>query len=171
MIQRIQTLWLALAVLLSIEAFFFPVAIFEFTYKDGPIPITYKLIPSQSDPIPSQPAWSLLVGNVLVGVICLITIFLYKNRTLQRKILAIAFLLTAIEILLVYFYQLDSGLKQVITYLCQGTPEIIPSTIAGAKITYGFASFFPIVQILCFVFALKGIRKDEALVRSADRIR
>lgn len=171
MIQRIQTLWLALAVLLSVAAFFFPVAIFEFTYKDAAITTIYKLIPSQSALITPEPAWSLLVGNVLVGIISLITIFLYKNRTLQRKILAFSFLIAVIEIALIYLYQLDSGLKQVITYLCQGTPEIIPSTIAAAKITYGFASFFPIVQILCFVFALKGIRKDEALVRSADRIR
>ena len=171
MIQRVQTLWLALAVLLSIAMFFFPLAIFSFHYKEFTIDGVYRLIPSQGSLTQTNIAWSSLITNVLVGIISLITIFLYSNRGLQRKVLAFAFLIALIEIALNYFWQMDAGLKEAVTAICKGTPEIIQSTIDNAKATWGFGMFFPVAQLVFFVFALRGIRKDEAIVRSADRIR
>ncbi len=171
MIQRIQTLWLSLAVLLSIAAFFFPLAMFQFYYKDLPLDAIYKLLPLNTSPYQEIPAWSALITCSLSGVIALIAIFLYKNRPLQMKIVAFAFLFSVIELVLLYFYQLDAGLSDAVTNICKGDPTQIAPTIEKGKTTWGVASFFPIVQIVFYVFALQSIKKDEILVRSSERLR
>ncbi|MGP1515444.1 MAG: DUF4293 domain-containing protein [Bacteroidales bacterium] len=171
MIQRVQTLWLLLAVLLSVAAFFFPIAIFQFPYREHSLDAIYKLLPLNTAPYQYAPAWFSIFFNCITGVITVITIFLYKNRRLQMKVLAFAFLSSLIELAGLYFYQIDAGLTDAISNIYNATPEIIKSTVNVAKTTWGLASFFPIAQIVFFVFALKGIKKDESLVRSADRIR
>lgn len=171
MIQRIQTLWLSLAVLLSAAAFFFPLAVFRFSFKDMQIDHIYSMVSSSKELIQTSPAWAALICCLITALIALITIFLYKNRSLQMKVLAFAFLVSVIELALLYFYQLDAGLKETVSIVCKGTPEVIDSAVQSAKTTWGFASFFPIVQIFLYILALKAIKKDEALVRSADRLR
>jgi hypothetical protein len=44
-------------------------------------------------------------------------------------------------------------------------------TRISAPVDYKIADLFPILQLLFFHLAVRGINKDEALVRSADRIR
>ena len=171
MIQRIQTLWLALIVILSIAAFFFPLAIFQFPFKDMPIDAVYKILPINTQPFQDIVAWSVMIPNCLVAILSLVTIFMYKNRNLQMKIVAFVFLFTVIEIGLLFFYQIDAGLKYAVTSLCKGTPEIIENTVKAAKTTYGMGSYAPIAQLVCLVFARNGIRKDEIKVRQSERLR
>lgn len=171
MIQRIQTLWLSLAVLLSIAAFFFPLAMFQFPYKELPLDAIYKLLPINTSPYQEVPAWSALIMCCLSGIVGLVAIFLYKNRPLQMRIVAFAFLFSIVELALLYFYQIDAGLTTAVTNICKGDPAQIAPTIEAAKTTWGMASFFPIAQIIFYIFALQAIKKDEILVRSSERLR
>ncbi|MBR1626514.1 MAG: DUF4293 domain-containing protein [Bacteroidales bacterium] len=171
MIQRIQTLWLSLAVLLCVAAFFFPLAMFGFSYRDISISAIYKLLPVNTAPYQNSPALFALIANCLSGILALVTIFLYKNRRLQMRVLAFAFLFAVMELAVIYFYQLDAGLEEAVTSLYKSTPQAIASAVENARTTWGLASYFPIAQIIFFIFALNGIKKDEALVRSADRLR
>lgn len=41
----------------------------------------------------------------------------------------------------------------------------------GVTTSYEVGSVFPIVALVFLVLALRGIRKDEKLIRSADRLR
>ncbi len=176
MIQRIQTLWLAFAVLLSGAMFFFPLAMYDIPWKEFNVRCTYFLLAeggSGAGLTQSSIAISSLITNCLVGVITLVTIFLFKNRTLQRKVLAFAFLIALVEIALNYFYQINAGLTAYVKGLTGSNTALFNEIInnSATKSTWGFGMFFPIVQLVCFVFALKGIKKDEAIVRGADRLR
>lgn len=92
--------------------------------------------------------------NVLVIVLSLMAIFLYKNRQLQMKLCT----LTAL---------LSFGLTACMLSL-NYIDLPVQSEIA---VTYAFASFFPLVNIILAFVAKRLIRSDEELVKSADRIR
>ncbi|MDO5760313.1 MAG: DUF4293 domain-containing protein [Bacteroidota bacterium] len=172
MIQRIQTLWLALALLLSVMAFFFPLANFVLPDQSIVYNLVVKSADINSDSFFQQSSPILLIAlNVVFMLLCLVTIFTYKNRILQMKILAFAFLVLVAYTLVLFLYQTDAGLKQILNTWLKGREDLVASTFKSAKTIYGLGSYFPIAQIICLVFARNGIRKDEKLVRASDRLR
>jgi hypothetical protein len=164
MIQRIQTLWLAIIVALSIASFFFPVAIFTFDVKAVHSGMVYGFMPEKAGAdmtniIQKSPAWTLIIFQSAILILTAISIFLYSNRQLQLKVIAFTFLLLVAYLIVLFLFKVD-GLEKDITKLYS-----VPKT------TYGLATYFPIGQILCFIFARNAIRKDEQLVRSSDHLR
>ncbi|MBP1645808.1 MAG: hypothetical protein H6Q16_1383 [Bacteroidetes bacterium] len=165
MIQRIQTLWLAFIVLLSVAAFFFPIVDFTFEFKSMQITQYYGLLPQPSTQDSEQfiqltPAWSLVFMQIGVALIAIVSIFLYKNRPLQVKFVAGGLLFLTIYIAFLLFVKID-GLEKGITDLYTA-PVVSYNKIAVS---------FPLLQILLFILAQRAIRKDERIVRSADRLR
>lgn len=164
MIQRIQTLWLFFVVLLSVATFFFPLAVFTFNFKGLEFHELYTFIPSQvslkSDAVvQTTPAYSLIFIQIGVGLIALISIFLFKNRGLQLKVLSSGFLLLAIYVGFLFFLKID-GLEKEIAEL-----------YSKPSLSYGVSSYFPILQLLLLILAQRAIKKDERIVRSSDRLR
>jgi nitrate/nitrite transporter NarK len=92
----------------------------------------------------------------VLGVISLITIFLYKNRKRQIGIAAILLLLLIIAFIYVNYIN-----WQVFHF----RPDI-ETAVIGAVI--GIISL--VSAILAFL-AIRSIKKDEKLVRSLDRLR
>ena len=93
MIQRIQTLWLALASLAAL-------ATLRFSFFSG-----NKLDTNQVKGFHELTATSnfvLLVLTAGIGVCALIVIFLYKNRKLQFRLTILALLLSLLNIFLYY---------------------------------------------------------------------
>lgn len=81
MIQRIQTLWLFLAALLAVLAFFFPLANFSLQDQD----IIYNLVaktPDINSPSYYQQSSAivLIILNCVFIALTLVTIFLYKTE-------------------------------------------------------------------------------------------
>ncbi len=172
MIQRVQTLWLALALLLSVLAFFFPLANFSLPDQSIVYNLVVKSVDINSDNFFQQYSpISLIILNCVFMVLCLATIFTYKNRILQLRVLAFAFLVIVAYTLVLFLYQVDAGLEQILTSWLKGREDLVSSALKTSKTIYGIGAYFPIAQIICLVFARNGIRKDEKLVRSADRIR
>ncbi|MBP3253236.1 MAG: DUF4293 domain-containing protein [Bacteroidales bacterium] len=171
MIQRVQTLWLALAVVLAVASFFFPVAVFEIPFKDMQYPARYYFLPQKTAEYQIPPATAAIITSAVTALILLVTVFLYKKRPLQMKVLAFGLLGCIVQAAIIFFYQADAGLSQIVTSLCKGTPGIIDSTIKNANTVYNLTAYFPFMQMLCCIFALNGIKKDEQLVRSSDRLR
>ncbi|MDD7913486.1 DUF4293 domain-containing protein [Polaribacter ponticola] len=86
------------------------------------------------------------------SILALVTIFLFKNRKLQFVIGRIIILINLFLLgLLIYLSLTLSG-----------------ETMVSEK---GIGMFIPILVILLVVLANKAIKKDEDLVKSADRIR
>jgi protein-S-isoprenylcysteine O-methyltransferase Ste14 len=84
----------------------------------------------------------------------LITIFLFKNRTKQKQLIWVTLLLNAVFIGLVWM-QVDD-----FTTANQFTSSV-----------YKIGAGLPIVSIIFLLLALGGIRKDEKLIKSAERLR
>lgn len=90
---------------------------------------------------------NLAIASGVVAIICLILIFLYKNRNLQYRLcnLAIAAIIVLVSLMLYQF------LEQFMVY------------------SIHFA--FPVIMLINVLLAMTYIKKDENLVKSIDRIR
>jgi len=149
MIQRKQTIFLALAVIFLVQLFIFPVYSFEkgeeniplFIYGFGQLsPDFYMLI-----------AFEVFSIFLLVAII-----FLYKNRKMQMLLCKIATLLIAgLVVAIFYFAENVKSLPEFAGY----TSEIRPMMVA------------PLAALVMVILANRFIKKDEELVRSADRLR
>ena len=94
-------------------------------------------------------AWTLFAIQLLASIVCLYTIFKYKQRKRQA-----ALCLVAVGLSIVWYLVLAVLIQQGML------PEAIP-----------YVACLPLVAaILCFL-ARKGVIDDEKLVRAADRIR
>lgn len=92
---------------------------------------------------------------LVIALVAMYSIFQYKNRLLQIKLGAlISFLLLAIMITMIYF-------------VMQGEKMILPNQ----RGEYLWAFYLPMAALLFNFLANRFIRRDEKLVRSADRIR
>lgn len=155
MIQRIQSLFLLLTSLVSI--LFLKGPFLTFIDNSGAeIKIIYSGIFKYSldaDPVKMGEAWPILALILLIPLLSLFIIFLYKNRGIQ-------ILLSGILIMMIFAL---IGASVVYSYL------IISKNDAD------FASWYklsvPVIQLILSFLAYRGIKKDDDLVKSYDRLR
>jgi hypothetical protein len=97
----------------------------------------------------------LLVLVILGVLIPVITIFLYNNRPMQMKLsrLSIVLIILSVVLTIILFMQDYRNIA------------------IGTEVTIEYGYVLPVLAILFLVLALRYIRKDEKLVRSADRLR
>jgi len=157
MIQRKQTIYLFFAGLIPLALLFIPlghlsseVAYFDynaFTVRDATPDHTFILS---------------TIGNAILliatTVLSFFSIFLYKNRKAQMKLVSLNMVLILLAICsIMYFY-----------------PKFIfPKHLAldGVVIKYNYMIIISFISAICLYFAKKAIAKDEAMIRSADRLR
>ena len=92
----------------------------------------------------------LMILTVAVGIAALITIFLYNDRKLQLKI---SILILTISLLNLFLFYLE-------------TKKFIP-TDWSFNLTAAAAIAIPVFLMM----AIRGIYKDEKLIKSVDRLR
>lgn len=146
MIQRIQTIFLFLAVLAFGSLFYFPFAKTEEAYEKFLSDKVYNLADS-----------SLLMVLVVIGIcISLFAIFFYRNRPFQVKLGWIAVIIGVLIPVLAWWE------------LYSGTTEM---GITANDYSIGIGLFLPVIIIILLMLAMRYIKKDEKLVRSSDRLR
>ncbi|MDR1006707.1 MAG: DUF4293 domain-containing protein [Bacteroidales bacterium] len=158
MIQRIQTLWLIAVLVIAVATFFFPLAYLDIDIKGMSAKYEYSIYPMAKDTI-FHPAWVLIILQSVLFIATLITIFLYKNRMLQIKILAFLLLVCVVYTGYIFLFVIDNAAKD------------IPVGLFKTGDAYGIGSYFSFAQIVLIYLAQKAIKKDEILVRSSDRLR
>lgn len=136
MLQRIQSIWLLLASLCAFLTLKLPT--YSGTTPDG--------IPSSE--LMGMPNFLLTVVTVIIGVLALITIFLYANRKLQFRLCLLGIIL---EILLIFLYYTE-----------------IKKYLEG---TYALTSILHVGVMLFFFLAAKGINNDDKIIRESNRLR
>lgn len=147
MIQRIQSVWLFLASMVAGLLFLFPL-------------ISYVMPALPTRPIPIAAVervrdyYPLLLLAGAATLLPLVTIFFYGNRSRQRSMVWLS-ILAAIAFLAVMFMHL-ANLR------AGGHPEASYALVGP---------LFPVVSIVLLLLALRGIRKDEKLLKSLDRLR
>ena len=156
MIQRIQTLYLLLATVLMSLTLFLPLA----TIATGAEEVVVKAFSVNVASFGFDLPIPFYLGVILAAatLLPLVTIFLFKKRLTQIRLCVseIVLLLGSAGFIALYCYRLCSLLSEVMSNLV---------------FTLGFASLMPVVSIIFVALAIRGIAKDEALVRSLDRIR
>lgn len=143
MIQRVQSLYLILAAIVSgLLAFIFPFYI----YNGELVGIEQAF---RADSLLLKAIASLFM---LSAVLALVSLFLFKNRNTQIVINRLNIILNFLLLgLIVYQLQTLSG-----------------ETSVSEK---GIGSFLPLIVVVLLSLATKAILKDERLVKSADRLR
>ena len=145
MIQRIQTIYLLLAVIVMITLNWLPLA-----YLGDLKFLTYGIY-NASLSITTYPiAVTVIASTILVAI----AIFMYKNRMKQTKVVALSIFLD------VMFYPIFT------TYLWYSKEALM-----NIDNSFSFALIIPAISIILKALANKAIKADEKLVRSADRIR
>ena len=147
MIQRIQTLYMLLSVILLCFLFGIPYAdinnggqLYNFNIKG----IT------QGETIVQNGIYIAVLIAVIV-ILHFAAIFRYKKRPLQVRLLVLSILLMLGLTGLFFFF--------------------IHYSFDNEEVSYKMAIAFPVVAIILDYLAIRGINKDEALIRSIDRIR
>lgn len=152
MIQRIQSVFLLVVLLLFGMLFFKPLA----DLKVGGIVYGFFPYGIKNTEFQSIP---LLVLHVIIISITLVTIFLFKNRSLQMRLCVYNILLMIGFAGLTYFYY-HSGTK----FLEEKVDE-------GVVRSFTLIAANPLLSIILTYLAFRNILKDDVLVKSADRIR
>jgi len=101
----------------------------------------------------AMPALALNILLVLAVAITAITIFMYKKRILQIRLCALNM-------------GLHAGLSVMIFYFGKtAAKELL------AELSFNWPLILPLVSLILIFLSLRAIGKDEALVRSLNRIR
>ena len=152
MIQRVQTLYLLLATAMMSLTLFLPLA----TIVCGGNELVLKAFTlSGLEDVESVLPVYLGAFLAVTTALLLVIIFIYKKRMVQIRLCV-----SAIVLLL--------GSAALIGLYCYRLCDLLTSDLV---FTLGFASLMPVVAIIPVVLAIRGIARDEALVRSLDRIR
>lgn len=140
MIQRKQTLWLLIATASVVLTFMFPFATGE--------ELIAKTAMKQNTEITAGSSFFTLILSIVSIGLSAISIFMFKDRKLQKR-LSLLGLLIAAGIFILYILEM----KKLIT----STPALW--------------AILPVITVACYFLAFRGIRSDEKLVKSLDKLR
>jgi hypothetical protein len=154
MLQRIQTVYLLAATVLMSLMLFLPLA--EIAAEGTGI---YQVL-SKGWYITGETAelamatWPVFILALVLALVPLINLFLYRSRKLQLRICIYSIILAFGLIGLIYYYFVI-GFRQ----------------LDEPAYALRFPLVLPAIFIILIYLAFRGIRKDEILVLSLDRIR
>ncbi len=155
MIQRIQSIWLFFATACIFSLFLFPYL--QILNADGSaslIKVTgvYQSIAGQQ--VQTEPFLALTIATVVLALIPFVIIFMFKDRKKQV-------MLSYLAIVLVIGFSF---------WLVQTAKGVLGSVALGAE-NYGIGSMLPSIAIIFIILAIRGMKKDDRLIKSADRLR
>jgi hypothetical protein len=154
MIQRIQSVYLLLTTLLS--GLFLNGSFLTFVNKAGAATgLSFKGISVEAAGVLQVVEKTIPVSilMIIIPVIALVAIFLYKNRILQMRIVMGLIVLTSLLLIFSAYYAYD--------IMNQYDSAFVP----------GIKMVLPVLLLILSILAYRGIKKDEELVKSYDRLR
>lgn len=152
MIQRKQTIFLLIAVILTIVCLCLPLGNFIEEDSIGKNTAMYNLWMVTAEGNHDYSVWVLFAILLITCPITLIAIFMYHNRIVQSRFCMFNLLLVLgwYAVYAVFILNFKESLGQF-------------------KLSY--TSIFPALSMIFYFMARKAILADEALVRATDRIR
>jgi len=141
MIQRIQTLWLLIVAIAAFATY--TLTLYIGKVADG----TQQIFELANDFI-------LVLVIILLGILAMFCIFLYKKRKLQFK-LSVFGVIFSIAFIFLEYIRIENFKKE----------KLIQTG------SYQIGALLPIVMVIFFFMAARGIYKDERLIKSMDRLR
>jgi hypothetical protein len=147
MIQRIQSVYLSISVILIGLLFAIP---FAEIAKDGAV-LLFNFQGILLDGAVKQSGILISILMVILLVLHIYALISYKKRLLQIRVIK-------------YSMVVLLGLLGTFAFYTAYSYN-------GAQISYKISTIFPLIAIILDYLAIRGIRSDEALIRSIDRIR
>lgn len=154
--QRIQTLFFVLVIILMTASIILPNADFYNSVKN----ITYQLNSRGIVALNTTGDTQVIVGTspctYLFGIILFLTTYCiasFKNRKRQ-------FRLTTLNFVLILVY-----IGVLVAYI------LVAKNKLDADIIWRYPVILPIIALIFNYLAMRGVQKDENLVRSLDRLR
>ncbi|MFP5078883.1 DUF4293 domain-containing protein [Pedobacter sp. JCM 36344] len=152
MIQRIQSIWLLLASITIFLLLVIPVVSRVQGSKEFWIQATGLFQHENGTTIKLETFTPLYISVIAVGVLCIANIFNFKRRTVQKTVcIAIIALIAFLSFWTFNYAQKISG--------------------GLGSATYDAGVALPILAGVFCALAIRGITKDEQLLRSAERLR
>ena len=147
-IQRIQSIYLLIAVILMVVFAFFPALSFELADKT----VLYGALESgRAGSMHINPLLITLI--ILIAVLAFIDIFLFKN--LQRQ-------------MTVCFVDIIIGLAMLIAICVQA---FVVGNREGWTVSWQWYVLLPVLSIIFLMMAHKSMSNDKKKLRDADRLR
>ncbi|MDR2285265.1 MAG: DUF4293 domain-containing protein [Sphingobacterium sp.] len=157
MIQRIQSIWLLLAAVVILGLFVFPYLNYTDLVGLGKkLLVTGSYAAVNNESVKQESYLLQSIATAVLGFIPIVTIFLYKNRKRQLTLIFV-------EIALICLF----GIWLFVS--ATDTLSLISQSFGAQNIGVGF--FLLPIAIIFLAMAIGGIRKDEKLIKSADRLR
>ncbi len=136
MIQRIQSVWLLIASIVT----FLTLKLSFYSGTHLPDNVYHQLNATEN--------LQLLIPTIALGVVSLVTIFLFKNRATQLWLCMAAIVLDVVLLILYY------------------------NTIKDfSKGEYAITAVLHVIIIAALLLAARGINKDEKLIKDSNRLR
>jgi hypothetical protein len=155
MIQRIQSVYLFIMALFS--SLLIPGSFLNFTEKTGSvIRVSFNEVVRYNAGKATELVEKLMplsVLIVLIPVISLVTIFFFKKRKFQLQLSRFLILLAGILVVVI--------IHVCLSIVSKFDAEFIP----------GLKMILPVLILIISILAYTGIKKDEQLVKSYDRLR
>jgi len=165
MLQRIQTVYLSLVVIIAVSLFFLPLAVVLSNTGPGNTQVADMLkitgvVKSSNEAFGVDKysekmsiPWPLIIFNATAGLMALLTVFMYANRKKQMLYCRINLVLICLFTAVIFW--MADNLKRN----------------SGGQLTYLFGTYLPVIQLILTYLAERAIKKDDDLVKSADRLR
>ncbi|MCF8297721.1 MAG: DUF4293 domain-containing protein [Saprospiraceae bacterium] len=153
MLQRAQSIYLALIVISCLVLFFIPIV--QYNTMDLGL-LTINLYGGDIAQINTPNTIYLAILNTIIMVFTAVIIFMFKNRKRQVSLLMIDMLLALGFLAMLYW---------LVFAKIEAMDEVMKSP------NYKIGAFLPLLNILLIIISSRKIRKDEAMVKSADRLR
>ncbi len=151
MIQRIQTVYLLFISILSVVAL--STSVGRFVSEGVQVAELYNLWLTTADGSRDFTAWALFGLLLLVAVLSFLTIFLFRRRMLQIRIIVFC------------------GLLLVGYYIALGAFVWMLQQRLGGSFAVSWTTALPAVALILDYLAFRAVMSDEMMIRSLDRLR
>ncbi len=149
MIQRIQTIWLLIASVLAVLMFFYPVE--ELNNEKELMIYSFQSLNLFGIAGFIKTGYIIAGLSVLIAFFSFTAIFLYKRRTLQMRLCTVISLLDIFLLVLIVVFSVNKANSPVVSI--------------------GLSGILPLIIFILVLMARRAVRRDDLLVKAADRIR
>lgn len=151
MLQRKQTIYLLVSIILTVISLSFPIGSYN---QDGlTVGTMMNLWVLTAQGTRDFVVWPLFAIQLVTLSMAVVAIFAYRNRLFQSK-------LCVLNILLLIGW-----------YIVFIVYSLVFKTRYNAEFQYSSLCILPLISIVAYIFARRGIKADEKLIRDSDRIR
>ena len=152
MIQRVQSIWLFLASFTLFLLIILPVVTKISNDTEYWILVSGMYQKAATGTVKMEGFMALFISTIALALLTFANIFSFRNRTIQKRIC---------NVVIILIVALSFWISQMAQHL--------PGGLEG--VAYNAGAFMPILAIIFNILALRGIKNDEQLIKSADRLR